>query len=76
MLWIAFMSKRQYSINYHSLGDNGILRHKGEVSACDDIPVTGRGDKDVSSRSCVFHRGNFISSHGSLERIDGINLRD
>jgi hypothetical protein len=70
------MSKRQDGINHHSLADNGILRHMGEVRANDDIPVTGRGDKDVTSRSCLFHRDNFISSHGSLESIDRIYLRD
>lgn len=66
----------RWHINHHSLADNGILRHVEEVGASDDIPVTGGGDKDVSSRSCVFHRGDFISSHGGLERIDRINLRD
>jgi hypothetical protein len=70
------MNKGQDGINYNSLADNGILRHDREVDASDDIPVTSRGDKDVASRSCIFHRGNFISSHGSLERINRIDLRD
>ena len=68
--------QNQGGINIYSLANNGILRHMDKVGASDDIPVTGRGDKDVRSRSCIFHRGNFISSHGSLKRIDRINLSD
>ena len=67
----CFMSECEDGSNYHSLQveDIGILRHR-EVDASDDIPVTGRGDKVVSLGSCIFHHGNFISSHSGLERID------
>ena len=68
------MSKCQDSINYHSLENNGILRHNEEVGAGENIPVTARGVKDISSRSCIFHSDSFIFRYGSQERVDRIDL--
>ena len=44
--------------------------------ASDDIPVTSGGDEDVGSRSSVFHGGDFVTGHGSLESIDRVDLGD
>ena len=58
------------------LADNSIFRHLHEVFGGDDITVTGGGHKNVGTRSGILHRGDFITSHGSLKSVDGIDFRD
>ena len=66
---------QQYDAN-HILADDGILRHDGKVSTGDDVPVTGGSNEDVRAMRGILHSGDLITSHGGLERIDGINLSD
>lgn len=60
----------------YSLANDRILRHDLEMLVNDDVPASGSGNKDVSSRSSVFHSGDFVSGHGSLQSVDGVNLGD
>lgn len=42
----------------------------------DDIPVTGSGNKDIRPVSSLLHGANFVTCHGGLEGIDGVDLGD
>ena len=46
------------------------------MSASDDISVASGGDKDVGSRSSIFHGGNLVAGHSSLEGVDRVDLGD
>ena len=56
------------------LAHDGVFWHDLEMLCGDNISVTGGSDKDVGLNSCLFHGGHFITSHSSLESIDGINF--
>ena len=58
------------------LADDGVLKHHGEVSTGDNIPVASRGHEDIGARGSIFHGGDLITSHRSLESVDGVNLGD
>lgn len=42
----------------------------------DDVPVTGRSDKNVRAGGRLVHARNLVARHGRLERIDRVNLGD
>ena len=65
-----------FNVKVTNVANNGILGHQREVSASDNVAVTGGGNKDVGTSSSLFHRGDFVASHRRLEGIDGVNLRD
>jgi hypothetical protein len=58
------------------LGNNCILGHDREVLACDDIPVTGGGNEDVSTGGGILHGGDLVTGHSGLKGVDGIDLGD
>jgi hypothetical protein len=39
-----------------------------------DVPVTGGSDKDIGAWRGILHGGNFIATHGRLERVDRIDF--
>jgi len=55
---------------------DSILSHDLKVLGGDDVSASGRGDEDVSLRSGLFHGGDLVSGHSSLESVDRINLGD
>lgn len=63
-------------IEVTNVADDGILKHDGEVSTGDDITVSGRGDKDVGTRSSIFHCCHLVAFHSGLEGVDGVDLGD
>ena len=56
--------------------DDGLVLHRVEVLAADDVAAAGRGDEDVALRSDVFQSRDLIAFHRGLQRADGIDLRD
>ena len=46
------------------------------MSTSDDIPVTGGGNEDVGAVSSIFHGGDLVTGHGSLESVDGVDFGD
>lgn len=56
------------------LADNGVLQHHLEVLGGDDVTVTSGGDENVGAGSSILHRGDLVTTHGSLESVDGVNL--
>lgn len=58
------------------VGDDGIVGHDREMLASDNVPVAGGGDEDVGARGGVFHGGDFVTGHSSLEGIDRVDLGD
>ena len=63
-------------IRINILGDNGVLGHDLEVLRGDDVPVTSGGDEDVRAGSSLLHGGDLVTSHRSLESVDGVDLGD
>ena len=59
-----------------TLAHDSILGHDGKVLCGDDVPVAGGGDEHVGTVRGVFHGGDLVASHGSLESVDGIDLGD
>ena len=57
-----------------SLGHNSILRHDLKVLALNDVPAPRGRDENVGPRGSLFHCRDLITSHRSLESIDGVNL--
>src|SRR5699024_2550396 len=41
-----------------------------------NVLATGGGDENGSTRSGLFHGGHFVTFHGSLQSVYGINLGD
>ena len=64
------------NVEVADVGDDGVFGHDREVLAGDDVPVTGGGDEDVGAGSGVFHGGDFVTGHSSLESVDRVDLRD
>jgi hypothetical protein len=62
------------NVEVTNIGDNCILGHNLEVLSGNDVSVTGSGDKDVTTGSSLLHCGDLITSHGSLESVDRVNL--
>ena len=64
------------NVEVTNVGDDSVIEHDVKVLAGDDVPVTGGGDEDVGAGSSVFHGGDFVAGHGSLESIDWVDLGD
>lgn len=64
------------NIKVTDVGDDGVFGHDREVLAGDDVPVTGRGDEEVGTRSGVLHGRDFETSHSGLESVDGVDFGD
>lgn len=69
--------RRHYTaIIRYSLGNDCVFGHDVKMFGSDDISVASRGDKQIGPGGCVVHCGHFVTGHGSLKRIDRINLCD
>ena len=64
------------NVEVTDVGNNRVFGHDLEVLPGDNIPVAGGGDEDVGAGSGVFHGGDFITGHSSLESVDRIDLGD
>ncbi len=58
------------------VADDGLVLHRLEMLAADDVAVTGGGDDDVRTRCGVGHFLHFESVHGGLQCADGVDLGD
>ena len=72
--WIKYAKRN--TVRHHSLANNGILGHDREVLTGDDITVTSGGNKNVGTWGSILHGGDLVTSHCSLEGVDGVDLRD
>ena len=63
-----------FDIEMANVTDNSIILHAFKVSTGDDITTTSGGDVDVGFLDSFFHSGDFITFHGSLESVDGIDF--
>lgn len=63
-----------FDVEVTNVADNSILLHGAEVLANNDVSASSGGDEDLSLRSGLVHGGNFITGHGGLESVDGVNL--
>ena len=63
----------QTAWNYE-LADDSILRHHRKVLRSDNVTVSGSSHKNVGAGSSILHGGDFITSHGSLQGIDGVDF--
>ena len=61
-------------IEVADVGDDRILGHSKEVLAADDVTVTGSGNKNVGTVCGILHSRDFVASHRSLKRVDGVDL--
>ena len=46
------------------------------MSAGDNIPVASGGHEDIGAMSSILQGGDLITSHRSLESVDGVDLGD
>jgi hypothetical protein len=46
------------------------------VGASQDVTAASGGDEDLADGSSLLHGGDLVTSHGSLEGVDGVNLGD
>lgn len=60
----------------HSLANNSVLGHDFKVLASDNVTVTSGRNKDVGAGGSVLHGAHFVTGHGGLEGVDGVNLGD
>jgi len=69
-------SNVDFDIEVTDVADNGIVPHDVEVVTGDDVSAASGGDEDLALRSSLLHVGDLVSSHRSLEGVDGVNLGD
>src|SRR4029077_9324580 len=53
-----------------------LILHLGEMLDGNHVHIAGGGDIDVSAAQRLLNGRDFVAFHGSLERIDRIDLRD
>ena len=54
--------------------DDGLIFHSLHVLKRNDVEITGGGDVNVAPAERVFDRSDFVAFHGSLQRINRIDL--
>jgi len=64
------------AVEMSDVTDDRILEHHFEVAAFDDTGAASGGDKDARFFDSLIHGSNFEALHGSLQGVDGIDLRD
>ena len=64
------------AIEMPDVANDGIILHGFKVLASDDVLVSGGGHEDASPGDGFFHGGDFVTFHGSLEGVDGVDLGD
>lgn len=65
-----------FNVEVTDVGDDGVFGHDLEVLAGDNVLVSSGGDEDVGAGSGVFHGGDFVTGHSSLESVDWVDLGD
>src|SRR5258707_5652512 len=63
-------------IEVTDIADGGLIFHFGQVLDSDDIAVTRGSDINIAAPKGIFNRGDLVSFHRSLQRVDRIDLRD
>lgn len=63
-----------FDIEVTDVADNGVVGHRLEVLASQDVTATGGGDEDLTLGSSLLHGGDLEAGDGSLEGVDGIDL--
>lgn len=66
----------QLNIEVTNVADNRIILHGSKVLATDDVTAAGGGDEDVALLDSILHGGDFITLHGGLKSVDGVDLSD
>lgn len=56
--------------------DDGVVGHSLEVLASEDVTASSGGNEDLTELGSLLHGGDLVTSHGSLESVDGVNLSD
>ena len=62
--------------NFSLLANNRVFGHRLEMHGSDDIPVASGSYENISFSCSLFHRGDFVARHGSLQGIDRVYLSD
>ena len=65
-----------FDIEVTDVANNGVVGHGLEVDTSQDVTATSGGDEDLTLRSSLLHGGNLEAGNGSLEGVDGVDLRD
>ena len=58
------------------IADDGLVFHLKHVLEGDDVAVACACDEDVAFLNCLFHRGDFIAFHRSLQSADRVDFGD
>ena len=58
-----------------NVADDGVVAHLLNVASIDNALAASGGHKDVSLLAGLLHGGDLESLHGSLQRVDGVDLR-
>src|SRR5215470_506312 len=62
------------AVKMTDVADHHAVLHLSHVVDCDNVQIAGGGDEDVSARRSIFHCGNLVALHGSLQGTDRIDL--
>jgi hypothetical protein len=63
-------------IEVTDVADDGVVGHSLEVLASEDVTASSGGNEDLTELGSLLHGGDLVTSHGSLESVDGVNLSD
>lgn len=66
----------QLNVEVTNVAHNRIILHGGKVLTTDNVTAASGGDEDVTLRDGILHGGDFVTLHGSLKSVDGIDLSD
>lgn len=65
-----------FVVKVTDVADDGVVSHLGHVLYGQNVSVSGGGDEDLGSGQSVLDSVDFVTSHGSLEGTDGVDLGD
>jgi len=66
----------QLNVKVTNVANNRVVLHGAEVLTTDDVTAASGGDEDVALGDGSLHGGDFVTLHGSLKSVDGIDLSD
>jgi len=65
-----------FDVEVTDVADDGVVGHGLKVHASENVTAAGGGDKDLALGSSLLHGCDLETGDGSLEGVDGIDLRD
>jgi hypothetical protein len=65
-----------FAVEVTDIANDGVILHLLNMFGTDDSGAAGGSDEHVCLAAGLLHGGNFVTFHGGLESVDGINFRD